>query len=61
MVELFENSGDPDQTPRFVASDLSLYCLPTKGVSRFKGSPDYNVLKFRPQNLPKDLVLPDGK
>ena len=26
MVELFANSGDPDQTP--AASDLSLHCLP---------------------------------
>ena len=22
------NSGDPDQTPQFVASDLGLHCLP---------------------------------
>ena len=29
MVELFANSGDPDQTPRSVASDLGLHCLPT--------------------------------
>ena len=28
MVELFTNSGDPDQTPRSAASDLSLHCLP---------------------------------
>ena len=28
MVELFANSGDPDQTPRSAASDLGLYCLP---------------------------------
>ena len=30
MVELFVNSGDPDQTPppRSVASDLGLHCLP---------------------------------
>ena len=25
---LFTNSGGPDQTPRFAASDLTLYCLP---------------------------------
>ena len=28
MVELFANSGDPDQTSRFAASDLGLHCLP---------------------------------
>ena len=27
MVELFANSGDPDQMPHSVASDLGLYCL----------------------------------
>ena len=27
MVELFANSADPDQTPRFAASDLGLHCL----------------------------------
>ena len=25
---LFLNSGEPDQTPRFAASGLVLYCLP---------------------------------
>ena len=28
MVELIANSGDPDQTPGSVASDLGLHCLP---------------------------------
>ena len=28
MVELFANSGDPNQTPRSAASDLDLHCLP---------------------------------
>ena len=28
MVELFANSGDPDQTPHSAASDLGLHCLP---------------------------------
>ena len=28
MVELFANSGDPDQMPHYVASDLGLHCLP---------------------------------
>ena len=25
---LFANSGEPDQTPRFAASDLVMHCLP---------------------------------
>ena len=38
MVELFANSGDPDQTPRSVAFDLGLHCLPVTllKVSRLK-------------------------
>ena len=34
-LELFANSGDPDQTPRSEASDLGLHCLPVTrlGVS----------------------------
>ena len=28
MAEVFANSEDPDQTPRFAASDLGLHCLP---------------------------------
>ena len=28
MVELFANSGDPDQTPHSAVSDLGLHCLP---------------------------------
>ena len=28
MVEVFANSGDPDQTPLSVVSDLGLQCLP---------------------------------
>ena len=36
MAKLFANSGDPNQTPRSVASYLGLHCLPVKfsGVSR---------------------------
>ena len=36
MVELFANSGDPDQMPHSAASDLGLHCLPFTilGVSR---------------------------
>ena len=40
MVELhvFANSGDPDQTPRSVASDLGLHCLsPFRGLQTTKG------------------------
>ena len=38
MVELFANSGDPNMTPCFVASDLDLHCLPDilLGVSRLQ-------------------------
>ena len=28
MVELFANSGDPDQMPHSALSDLGLHCLP---------------------------------
>ena len=28
MVELFANSGDPDQMPHSAASDLGLGCVP---------------------------------
>ena len=38
MIELFANSGDPDQTPRSSASDLGQHCLPVTllGVSRLQ-------------------------
>ena len=38
MVESFENSGDSDQTPCSVASDLGLHCLPVTrlGVSSLR-------------------------
>ena len=29
MAKLFANSGDPDQMPHSVASDLGLHCLPS--------------------------------
>ena len=37
-VELFANSGDPDQMPHVAASDLGLHCLPITllGVSRLQ-------------------------
>ena len=28
MAKLFTNSGDPDQIPHSVTSDLGLHCLP---------------------------------
>ena len=38
MAKLFTNSGDPDQTPHSVASDLGMHCLPLTllGVSRLQ-------------------------
>ena len=38
MVELFANSGDPDQTPHSVASDLGLHCcqLSFLGICRLQ-------------------------
>ena len=38
MDKLFANSGDPDQTPHFAASDLGLHCLPIilLGISRLQ-------------------------
>ena len=38
MAKLFANSGDPDQTPHFAASDLGLHCLPITllGVCRLQ-------------------------
>ena len=38
MVELFANSGDPDQMPRSATSDLGLHCFPVTclGVSSLK-------------------------
>ena len=40
MVELFTNSGDPDQMQRSAASDLGVHCLPITLL----GSPEYNGL-----------------
>ena len=38
MVELFANSGDPDQMPHSAASDLGLHCLAITllGISRLQ-------------------------
>ena len=45
MVELFANSGDPDQMPRSAASDQCLHCLPItlSGVSRLQWIKTYVV------------------
>ena len=58
MVKLFANSGDPDQTPRSAASDLSLHCLPVTllGVSRLQWANIYIILM-----IPVILVMCDGK
>ena len=38
MIELFANSGEPDQTLHSASSDLGLHCLPVTllGVSRLQ-------------------------
>ena len=48
MVELFANSGDPDQTLRSAASDLGLHCLPVTllGVSRLQWVRTHNTVLF---------------
>ena len=43
MVELFANSGEPEQMPCSAASDLSLHCLL---VTRL-GSPVFNGLRAK--------------
>ena len=46
MLDLFANSGDPDQTPCSAASDLGLHCLPITllGVSRLQWFKSYHSL-----------------
>ena len=46
MVEFFANSGDPDQIPQSVESDLDLHCLPITllGVSRLQLVEEYLVI-----------------
>ena len=36
MAKLFANSGDPDQMPHSVASDLGLHCLPSTLLRVFR-------------------------
>ena len=47
MAKLFANSGDPDQTPHPVASDLGLHCLSVTllGVSRHQWVKSFCFLK----------------
>ena len=49
MVELFANSGDPDQTPH---PDLCLHCLVNTllGVSRLQWVKDTYTILFRVHN-----------
>ena len=56
MIELFANSGDPDQMPCSAASDLGLRCLPVTllGVSSlqwFKCSSAFMYLNMKFQNV----------
>ena len=47
MVELFANSGDPDQMLHSAASDLGLHCLPITllGVSQLQWVNDLSNTK----------------
>ena len=47
MVELFANSGEPDQTPHSAASDLGLHCLP---ITRLRVS-SLQWVNLRSENL----------
>ena len=57
MVELFANSGDPDQTPRSAASDLGLHCLP---VTRLGVTSCQRVKKCFFYLLKKRIYLSEG-
>ena len=59
MVELFANSGDPDQTPHSAASDLGLHCLPVTllGVSRLQSVKRYKVYKEHFEFLIKMILF----
>ena len=50
MVELFANSGEPDQTPHSAASDMGRHCL---SITRL-GSPVFKLIKL---HLPLKLHL----
>ena len=59
MVELFANSECPNQTPRSVASDLGLHCLPvTRGLNSsvsYKRVFKKNIVKVQLENDKKIL------
>ena len=54
-AKLFANSGDPDQTPLSVASDLGLHCLPITrlGVSRLQWVKDSMAIKGQNKRKPQ--------
>ena len=54
MVELFANSGDPDQTPRYAASDLGLHCLPNTPLGVSSGLLEHNRKYIKSQCSNKD-------
>ena len=45
MIELYTNSGDPDQTPCSATSDLGLHCLAIT-LSDLLGSLEYRMFCF---------------
>ena len=47
-AKLFANSGDPDQTPHSVTSDLGLHCLPIThlGVSQLQWIKNVSYISF---------------
>ena len=47
MVKLYANSGDSDQTPHSVASDLGLHCLPVTSLGVFDGLTCFDFLLKR--------------
>ena len=61
MVALFAHSGDPDQTPRSVASDLRLYCLPVTrlGVSSLQWVNSISSWYAKRSHAYKDPFSPD--
>ena len=54
MAKLLASSGDPDQTPHFVAFDLGLHCLPI--ACPFQGYPDYTGLNEIPAVWSKSSI-----
>ena len=59
MAKLFANSGDPDQMPHSVSSDLGLHCLLINlfGVSRLKWDNLNRVLFARNLNITEYVSL----